>query len=88
LNRKQFEKETLAKWSKSVHKIISNTEHSYTLDNEKVFKYYELQKVKEVERLERPHTEPTREQLRKQRTSERRFRLEGLDKSMILIKYD
>ena len=88
LNRKQFEKGTLAKWSKSVHKIISNTEHSYTLDNEKVFKYYELQKVKEVERLERPHTEPTREQLRKQRTSERRFRLEGLDKSMILIKYD
>ena len=27
INRKQFEKGTLAKWSKTVHKIVSNTEH-------------------------------------------------------------
>ena len=84
LNRKQFEKGTLAKWSKTVHKIISYTEHSYTLDNGKVYKYYELQKVNDVEKLERPSTEPTREQMRKARTSERRFNKEKLDKSMIL----
>jgi len=84
LNRKQFEKRTLAKWSKTVHKIISNTEHSYTLDNGKTYKYYELQKVNIIQKIERPITEPTREQMRKVRTSERRFRTEGLDKSMIL----
>ena len=28
INRKQFEKGTLAKWSKTVHKIVSNTEHT------------------------------------------------------------
>ena len=84
LNRKQFEKGTLAKWSKTVHKIISYTEHSYTLDNGKVYKYYELQKVNDVEKLERPSAEPTREQMRKVRTSQRKFNKEGLDKSMIL----
>ena len=80
LNRKQFEKGTLAKWSQTVHKIISNTEHSYTLDNGKVFKYYEIQKLNELGRLERPHIEPTREQMRKERTSQRRLIREGLDK--------
>ena len=84
LNRKQFEKGTLAKWSKTVHKIISNTEHTYTLDNGKLFKYYEIQKVNDVEKLERPVKDPTREQMRKVRTSERRFNREGLDKNMIL----
>ena len=84
LNRKQFEKRTLAKWSKTVHKIISNTEHTYTLDNGKAYKYYELQKVNIIQKLERPITEPTREQMRKVRTSERKFNREGLDKNMIL----
>ena len=84
LNRKQFEKRTLAKWSKTIHKIISNTEHSYTLDNGKTYKYYELQKVNIIQKLERPITEPTREQMRKVRTNVRKFNREGLDKSMIL----
>ena len=84
LNRKQFEKGTLAKWSKTVHKIMSNTEHTYTLDNGKAFKYYEMQKVNDVEKLERTVKDPTREQMRKVRTSERRFNREGLDKNMIL----
>ena len=84
LNRKQFEKRTLAKWSKTVHKIISNTEHSYTLDNGKTYKYYELQKVNIIQKLERPITEPTREQMKKVRTNLRKFNREGLDKSIIL----
>ena len=33
INRRQFEKGTLAKWSKTVHKIVSNTEHTYKLEN-------------------------------------------------------
>ena len=45
LNTKQFEKDTLPKFSKMVHKIISNTEHTYTLDNGKSYKYYDLQLV-------------------------------------------
>ena len=35
INRKQFEKGTLAKWSKTVFKIVSNTEHTYKLENGK-----------------------------------------------------
>ena len=78
INRKAFEKHTLPKWSKSIHSIISKTQHTYTLDNDKTFKYYELQKVVDVQHLDIPLTEPTREQLRKQITSKRRFKKEGL----------
>ena len=35
INKKLFEKGTLPKWSKVVHKIISKTGHIYTLDNNK-----------------------------------------------------
>ena len=84
INLTSFHKGTLPKWSKVVHKIISKNKHSYVLDNGKTKKYYELQKVNNIQRIHREQTEPTREQMRKQRTSERRFRLEGLDKNMIL----
>ena len=47
-------------------------------------KYYELQLVKENEHVTRATKEPTREEMKKQRTSARRFILEGLDKNMIL----
>ena len=83
-NRHMFEKGTLPHWSKTVHRIINKNEHSYILDNGKTYKYYELQLVKGVNRLDLPVAEPTREQLRKTRISERRFRSEGLDKNMIL----
>ena len=84
INRKAFEKRSLPKWSKQTHKIVSHTEHTYTLDNGRSYKYYELQLVKDAEHILRPSTEPTREELRKQKTSERRFNKEGLDKNMIL----
>ena len=35
INRVDFAKGTLPKWSATVHKIISKNLHSYTLDNEK-----------------------------------------------------
>lgn len=84
INLSSFQKGTLPKWSKVVHKIISKNKHSYVLDNGKTYKYYELQKVNNVQKNERSVTEPTREQMRKVRTGERRFRREGLDKNMIL----
>ena len=79
-----FQKGSLPKWSKEIHKIIAKTPHTYLLDNNQLYKYYELQKVNNIQRIEREQTEPTREQMSKQRTSERRFRLEDLDKNMIL----
>ena len=84
IKRKLFEEGTLPKWSKVVHKIISKTEHTYTLDNNKKYKYYDLQKVNDVQKLDTPPSVLTIEQMKKDRTSERRFRLEGLDKSMTL----
>ena len=38
LNRLQFDKGTLPRWS-ATHKIISKNPHSYVLDNNKTFKY-------------------------------------------------
>ena len=84
INRKAFEKRSLPKWSKQTHKIVSHTDHTYTLDSGNILKYYELQLVKDAEHITRPAKEPTREELRKERTGERRFRREGLDKNMIL----
>ena len=68
----------MAKWSKTLHTTISSTPHTYTLKNDKTFKYYELQNVADVQHLDIPFTEPTREQLRKQITSKRRLNKEGL----------
>ena len=84
MNRKKFEKGTLERWSKTVHKIISHTEHTYTLDNGTPYKYYELQKVNQVQKQERAMTEPTRERMRKEKTSQRRLNREGLDKRMMI----
>ena len=84
INRKAFEKRSLPKWSKQTHKIVSHTEHCYTLDNGKVLKYYEMQLANDAEQITRQAKEPTREQLRQQITGDRRFAKEGLDKNMIL----
>ena len=40
INIEAFEKHYLPKWSKPIHTIISRTEHSYTLSNGKIYKYY------------------------------------------------
>jgi len=86
INRKAFEKRSLPKWSKQTHKIVSHTEHSYTLDNGKVYKYYEVQLVKENEHITREAKEPTREELRKENHNERALRREGIDLSNIISK--
>ena len=43
-NKVMFEKWTAPKWSEILHKIIKANKHSYILDNDKSYQYYELQK--------------------------------------------
>ena len=84
LNRQTFQRGTLSKWSKTVHTIITSSPHSYTLDNGKNYKYYELQKVNQVNQLQKQTQEPTREKMQEQITKQRRFKKSGLDKENIL----
>ncbi len=86
INRKAFEKKSLPKFSKTTHNIISHTEHTYTLDNGKSVKYYEIQLVKENEHVTREAKEPSREQLRRETHNERALRKEGLDLSNAVTK--
>ena len=86
-NKKAFEKGTLANWSKTVHKIIDKLQHSYTLDNNQKFKYYELQKVNEVHTKEnKKQITPTREQMNKQKTIKRRLKKDGIELERITNK--
>ena len=90
INRQLFEKGTSPKWSKAVHTIVDKTEHTYTLDNKKVYKYYELQPVTTVETLHVVKTrnkarEPTLKDLKTERTIKRRLNKEGLSMSDIII---
>ena len=83
-NKKMFEKGLSATWSKTIHKIIDRTEHTYILDNNKVFKYYELMPADDIQQLHIAITrakekEPTKEQLRKANTIKRRLTKEGID---------
>ena len=45
VNKKVFEKGSVPKWSKKIHQIKEAGGHSYLLDNNKWYKYYQLQKV-------------------------------------------
>ena len=49
ISKTSFSKGTLPKWSKTVHSIMSSAPHSYIIENGQTKKYYELQKVLEVE---------------------------------------
>ena len=60
-NKVMFEKGSLPKWSKEIHEVIDNTKHTYTLDNNKTYKYYQLMKIDHVEvHGQSPHTLPKR----------------------------
>ena len=48
VNLTAFEKHTLPHWSKIIHTITNRTEHSYTLDNAKTNKQYQLQLISNV----------------------------------------
>ena len=84
INRTSFSKGTLPQWTKTVHSIISSDAHSYVLENGQTKKYYELQKVDDVQKLEKPMTGPTREQMVKERSTKRKFARSGLNEADIL----
>ena len=80
---KQFEKHTLPKWS-IVHTIIDKNVHSYKLDNGKFYKCYELQNVPEVQKLEKPVVQSTRQQRAQEKTVNQKFKQSGLDPADII----
>jgi len=90
VNLEAFEKHTLPKWSKTVHTIVSKTEHSYVLSNGKSYKPYQLQLISDVfdaglSTRTRAHQQiPTREQLKKEKNVIRKQKKEGLDQTNIV----
>ena len=54
----------------------------YTLDNNKHYKYYELQKVDDVETSGRKSNLPTREDIMKKNTINRKRKQEGIFKNI------
>ena len=84
INRETFQKGSIPRWSKTVHTIITSSQHSYILENGKSYKYYELQKVNEVRKIDKQIQQPTKEQMKQQRTKERRTKKEGINLSNII----
>ena len=62
-----------------MHTIVGSDAHSYTLENGQVKKYYELQKVNNVQNLDTPAVGLTREQMSKDKTVKRGFKQSGLN---------
>ena len=84
-NKVMFSKGSLPSWSSTIHKIENKNLHSYMLDNGKTYKYYELQKVNNVQGYEKEHiNEPTREIIRKDNKRNELFVRENLDTSKII----
>ena len=77
-NRLTFQKGSTPKWSKQIHEIIAKTPHTYVLDNNQVYKYYELMKVNDVEIPAFMSSGKTREQIRKENKNKRAMAREGL----------
>ena len=91
INRKGFEKGTLPHWSSTIHKIIEANPHSYVLDNNKTYMYYELQPAESVQKLQVISTRsraniPSSEQLKKAITGKRRLNKESIDQNEVTGK--
>ena len=86
INPVSFSKRSLPKWSKVVHTITNKNVHSYKLDNGSTYKYYELQKIKNNEDLNKISKLPTREDLRKKNTIKRKLKRENIDLTNILTQ--
>lgn len=84
INRSAFEKGTNPRWSKQIHTVKNTNSHSYILDNDKKYKYYHLQLIKNVEGLEKERIQQTTEQIKKERTVKRRLNQEGVNMSNIV----
>ena len=84
-----FQKGSLPNWSKTIHSIVDKTAHSYKLNNDRSYKYYELQLVPTVQSQKIIETrtkanEPSKEQLRRINTIRRRLAKEGIDISNVI----
>ena len=77
-NKTLFEKGSLPKWSKEIHEIIAKTPHTYLLDNDKTYKYYELQLIKVVDIQEFEDKSKSRTQIRRENKAKKDFRREDL----------
>ena len=73
-----FEKGSLPKWSKEIHEIIAKTPHTYLLDNNKTYKYYELQLITIVDIPEFEENTKSRTQIRRENKAKRDFQREEL----------
>ena len=83
-NKVMFEKGTAPKWSEILHKIIKANKHSYVLDNNKSYKYYEVKKNVIVENTPIiEEIQPTRPTIRKENKRLRAHEREGIDESTI-----
>ena len=78
-NRETFTKGTLPSWSKTVHTIVSSSSHSYTLDNGIVRKYYEIQPITVVQKLNKLQEGPSREEMKKDKGIQRKLRSENIN---------
>ena len=83
LNFEQFQKHTLPRWTKTVHKIVEEAGQKYKLENGHWKRYDELQLIKDVYDTSK-NLEATREQIQTENKSKRNFKRSGLDLSFIL----
>ena len=80
-NKKAFEKGSLPHYSSTIHHVIDNDEHSYKLDNNKWYLYYELIKISDVQ------VAPDRINVQRERIDNKRKRIlarEGIDEKNII----
>jgi len=84
INKTMFEKGATPKWSKIIHTIKSSLSHSYILDNDKEYKYYELQPVEEVETTKKTNIPIARQTIRKENKRKRILSKEGIQMQNII----
>ena len=84
INKTMFEKGATPKWSKIIHTIKSSLSHSYILDNDKEYKYYELQPVEEVETTKKTNIPIARQIIRKENKRKRILSREGIQMQNII----
>ena len=56
------------------HTKYAKNEHSYKQDNGKFYKYYELQKVYDVQKLDKPDDGPTRLEMKNRNVAKRQLK--------------
>ena len=82
-NSNIFEKGAKAKWSLKIYKIIEKKSHSYLLNNDKWYKYYQIKKVNLTDEDIRKRDEEMK-QMKKQIKVKRKLNQEGIQLSRIV----